>query len=200
MLQGTADDPEHPMKKRIRSNSFERRMNERNLRMTALHANQPPTPTIRNTASVNNNTNNNNTSGIPRPPFDGGAWWSGPLPATHTFHRASRLPPPPCNPSPQRLIHPPAFTLPPPPRFEIPPYQVFSSPPPPPAFSNPHGSTAAGPSMPAVFPPFQATTFLPFNHSFPPPIPPFNPNRPPPTFGFPPAFPPQMPRHRPPPP
>ncbi|KAJ9577099.1 hypothetical protein L9F63_006307 [Diploptera punctata] len=308
----TDEGSEHPKKKRIRSNSFERRMNERNLRMTALHANQPPTPTIKNTASIRNNNSTNNNNVLQRPPFDGSAWWSD--------HRLP--PPPPCNPSPQRLIHPPTFRLPPPQRFEIPPYPVFSSPPPPPAFSNPHsntsgtpmrpphgsaangppmrpphgnsaagpplrlpygncatglpvrpphcniqarplmraphGNTAAGPSvglphgntvtgqpshsntsavppmrlppagpsmrtplgntasgptmrpsngntaatppMRPIFSQFQGPPFLPFNHTFPPSIPPFNPSHPPPRFGFPPAFSPHMPRHHPPPP
>ena len=193
-MQTTDEGPDHPKKKKVRSSSFERRMNERNLRMTALHATQPPPPTIRNTVNCNNNNNvNNKSNGIPRPRLDRRAWFARLHTPVHNFQRSNRPPPRPCNPSPQRLIHAPTFTLPPPPhRFDIPPFPVFSSPPPPPGFSRPRNYMAGGSSMQPMFP-VQPAPFLPFNNSFPPPIPHFDRNRPPPNFGFPPTFPPPPP-------
>ena len=161
MFQVTDEGPEQPKKKKTRSTSFERRMNERNLRMSALHANRPAAVPVRHANNNNNSSNNSSFRG-----FQNSAWWTSPIPPSPNFqHCLSRPPPPPCTPSTQRLIHPSALNLPP----------------------------------PTFFPPLQRPSFLSYNHVFPPSVPPFDPNRPPPSLGFPPPMPPQMPFYRPPP-
>ncbi|PNF32837.1 hypothetical protein B7P43_G04336 [Cryptotermes secundus] len=150
----TDESPEQPKKKKNRSSSFERRMNERNLRMTALHANKPATVAIRN------GNNNNNSNSNPFQPFDNSTWWTGPIPPTPRFqHCLSRPPPPPCTPSAPRLIQPPAFTLPPPtappffPSIQPPflPYnQVFPPPVPPFDPNRPPPSFGFPPPMPQM--------------------------------------------------
>lgn len=163
MFQVTDEGPEQPKKKKTRSTSFERRMNERNLRMTALHANKPAALPIRH-ANNNNDTGNSNNNSFRR--FENSTWWAAPIQPNPRFqHCLNRPPPPPCTSSPPRLIQPATFTLPP----------------------------------PTFFPTLQPPSFLSYNHVFPPSVPPFDPNRPPPPFGFPPPMPPQMPFHRPPP-
>lgn len=163
MFQVTDEGPEQPKKKKTRSNSFERRMNERNLRMTALHANKPAAVAIRNGNNNNNNSNNN-----PFPQFDNSTWWTASIPSNPRFqHGPTRLPPPPCVPSPPRLIQPPTFTLPPP---TAPPF--FSSIQPPSFLSYSH-------VFPPSVPPFDPNRPPP-SFGFLPPIPPHMPQRHPP--------------------
>ncbi|XP_021922316.1 H/ACA ribonucleoprotein complex non-core subunit NAF1 isoform X2 [Zootermopsis nevadensis] len=158
----TDEGSEQPRKKN--GSSFEKRMNERNLRMTALLANKPAAVAIRNRDN-NNSNNSNNNSPCPQPPNS--AWWTAPFPPSPRFqHGLNRPPPPPFTPVPPRLIQPPTFTLPPPvaPPF-FPPIQ-------PPSFSpyNPIFS----PSVPP-FDPNRPPPPFGFPRSMPPQMPYFRP-------------------------